>query len=207
MPQQVKKIWNIITTVLVVILIAVVVLMVGVRLFGIKPYTVLSGSMAKVYPVGSLIYVKDVDPHELKVGDPVTFMLNESAVATHRIIEVIPDEKDPSVIRFRTKGDNNKDEDANLLHSNNVIGKPIFCIPFLGYVANYVQNPPGKFIALGACAVLLVAVMIPSFTKDGESDEDKPSESSAEAGNGADGGKAPEPPKEDGVDNGADTPQ
>ena len=36
-------------------------LLVGVRLFGMQVFTVLSGSMEPTYQTGSLIYVKDVD--------------------------------------------------------------------------------------------------------------------------------------------------
>jgi signal peptidase len=158
-PQNIKRIWNIITTIFVVLVVLLAILLVGVRLIGIQPYTVLSGSMEPNYHVGSLIYVKKVDPLTLDVKDPVTFMLNENTVATHRIIEKIPDETDPNVVRFRTKGDHNDDPDGSLLHSNNVIGKPIFTIPYLGYLANFVQNPPGRYIALGACAFLLVTVI------------------------------------------------
>ena len=172
MNTTVKKIWNIVSTVIVVILVAVVVLLVGVRLIGIKPYTVLSGSMLPKYPVGSLIYVCDVDPLDLEVNDPVTFLVNESTVVTHRIIEVIPDPDDPSVVRFRTQGDNNKIPDGEPVHSNNVIGKPIFCVPFLGYVANYVQQPPGKYVALTACFLMLALVMLPSFGKKPENDSE-----------------------------------
>ena len=190
-PQGAKKIWNVVTTVFVVLLVIVVILLVGVRLFGIQPYTVLSGSMEPKYPVGSLIYVKAVDPLTLKEKDPVTFMLNPTTVATHRIVEVIPDEEDPTVVRFRTKGDNNDDVDANLVHSNNVIGKPIFCVPYLGYVANYVQHPPGKYVALGICMVLLASVILPvigrSDTKEAQAEEPKPAEATQDG-----------PPPEDG---------
>ena len=130
MPTKLKFVWNVVTTVFVVLIVVFAVLLVGVRIVGIQPYTVLSGSMEPTYHVGSLIYVsRNVDPLELKTGDPVTFMLNETTVATHRIIEVIPDESDPTVVRFRTKGDANKDPDGALVHSANVIGKPIFTIP------------------------------------------------------------------------------
>ena len=179
-----KKFWNTITSVLVILLVVVVFALVGVQLFGIKPYTVLSGSMEPEYPVGSLIYVKPVDPLTLKEKDPITFLLNESTVATHRIIEVIPDDEDPTVVRFRTKGDNNKEADSDPVHSKNVIGKPVFCIPYLGYVANYVQTPPGKYIALGICMLLLVAAMLPSFEKKkpGEQKSDNlPANQSGEA--------------------------
>ncbi|MBQ9099435.1 MAG: signal peptidase I [Clostridia bacterium] len=165
MSQQIKRVWNMVTTIFVVLIVLLAILLVGVRLVGIKPYTVLSGSMEPTYHVGSLIYVKEVDPLTLQEGDPVTFMLNENTVATHRIIERIPDETDPTVVRFRTQGDNNDTPDGELLHCKNVIGKPLFTIPYLGYLANYIQNPPGRFVALGACVLLLLAVIFSGSDK------------------------------------------
>lgn len=162
-----KKILNIITTILVSVVVVFAILLVGVRVIGLKPYVVLSGSMEPTYHVGSLIYVKNVDPHKLESGDVITFMLDEDTVATHRIVEVVPDDTDPSVVRFRTKGDANDAEDGALVHYRNVIGSPIFTIPKLGYVANYIQNPPGTYIAISAGALLLLLVFLPDLF-DGE---------------------------------------
>ena len=54
--------------------------------------------MEPTYRVGSIIYVKDIDPQELKEKDPVTYVLNGSTVVTHRIIEVIEGENDQAAI-------------------------------------------------------------------------------------------------------------
>lgn len=170
MNKTVKKVWNIITTVFVAIAVVLALLLVGARIFGLQVFNVLSGSMEPNYSVGSLIYVKDVDPFELKKGDVITFMMDEDTVATHRIVEVVPDENDSNVVRFKTKGDANKAEDGPLVHYKNVIGSPVFEIPKLGYVANYIQNPPGMYIAISAGAILLLLVFLPDlFTKDEES--------------------------------------
>ncbi len=143
------------------------VLLVGVRLFGLQVYTVLSGSMEPTYHTGSLIYVKPIETADIQAGTPITFMLDENTVATHRVVEVVPDEDDPSTVRFRTKGDANEDVDGALVHYKNVIGTPVFTIPMLGYVASYIQNPPGKYIAISACAILLVLVFLPDvFASD-----------------------------------------
>lgn len=164
-----KKLWNAFTTLLVVLVVLLVILLVGVRVIGLQPYVVLSGSMEPAYHVGSLIYVKDVDYTQLQAGDVITFMLNEKTVATHRIVEVIPDETEPGVVRYRTKGDANEVEDGSLIHYRNVIGSPVFTIPYLGYVANYVQNPPGMYIAISAGAILILLMFLPDlFGKDGE---------------------------------------
>ena len=163
MNESVKRIWNRITSVLVVIVIVLAILLVGARLIGLQVFAVLSGSMEPTYHVGALIYVKDVDYMELESGDVITFMLDEDTVATHRIVEVIPDEEDPSVLRFRTKGDANEAEDGSLVHYKNVIGSPVFTIPKLGYLANYIQNPPGTYVAISAGAILLLLVFLPDL--------------------------------------------
>lgn len=115
------------------------------------------------YHVGSIIYVKDVDPADLQVGDAISFMISENTVATHRIIEVIPDVNDPKVNRFRTKGDNNDIADTNPVHCNNVLGKVVGTIPFLGYVSDFIQNPPGTYYAIGAIAILVLIVFVPDI--------------------------------------------
>ena len=166
-----KKIWNAVTTVLVAVVVILALLLVGVRLIGMQVFTVLSGSMEPTYHTGSLIYVKQVDYTQLKEGDVITFMLDEDTVATHRIVGVVPDENDPTVIRYRTKGDANDAEDGSLVHYRNVIGSPVFSIPKLGYVANYIQNPPGTYIAISAGAILLILVFLPDLFA-----EDKPKE-------------------------------
>ena len=163
-----KKIWNGITTVLAALVVLIAVLLAGVRLTGLQVFTVLSGSMEPAYHTGSLIYVKDVDPYELKAGDVITFMLDEDTLATHRIVEVVPDEEDASVVRFRTKGDANDVEDGSLVHYKNVVGSPVFSIPYLGYVADYIQNPPGTYVAVAAGAVLLLLVFIPDLFEEDE---------------------------------------
>lgn len=172
MNKTIKKIWNWISGVLVGIVVLLAIALVGVRLIGLEPYVVLSGSMEPTYHVGSLIYVKDVDPYELESGDVITFMLDEDTVATHRIVEVVPDETDSTVVRFKTKGDANEAEDGSLVHYKNVIGSPVFTIPQLGYVANYIQNPPGTYIAISAGAILLLLVFLPDlFGSDDEKDQ------------------------------------
>lgn len=173
MNNAIKKIWNSVTTLLVVLVIILALLLVGVRLVGMQVFTVLSGSMEPVYHTGSLIYVKSVDPYQLQVGDDITFMLDEDTVATHRIIEVVPDESDSSVIRFRTQGVANSAPDGGLVHYKNVIGSPVFTIPKLGYVANYIQNPPGTYIAISVGAILLLLVFLPDLLGNDEPEAKK----------------------------------
>ena len=166
MKRSVKKTWNIISTVLVALVVLLALLLVGARIFGLQVFTVLSGSMEPAYHTGSLIYVKKVDPYAIEPGQVITFMLDENTVATHRIVEVVPDEEDDSVVRFRTKGDANENVDGSLVHYKNVIGSPVFTIPYLGYAVSYIQNPPGTYVAISAGAILLLLVFLPDLFGD-----------------------------------------
>jgi signal peptidase len=160
------RITGAISTILVVIVVIIALLLVGVRLIGLKPFTVLSGSMEPTYHTGALIYVKSVDPMTIEAGTPITFMLDENTIATHRVVGVVPDEEDPTVVRFRTKGDANENEDGTLVHCKNVIGVPKFSIPYLGSLANYIQNPPGKYIAIAVIVVILLLAFVPDLFDD-----------------------------------------
>ena len=154
-----KKIWNIVSTTLVVLVVLCAVFLMGSRLIGYECYTVISGSMEPKYMVGDLLYVKDVNVNSIKVGDDITFILNEDlVVATHQVVRV-----DAENQRFYTKGLANEIEDQDPVHFNNVIGVPQFSIPKLGYVSNFVQNPPGTYITIGAGVVLIFLVFAPDL--------------------------------------------
>ena len=164
MNQQTKTTLRTITTVLVILAIVFAFLISGLRLFGFQVYGVLSGSMEPSYPVGSLVYVKAVDADELKLRDVITYSVSPKTVVTHRIVEIVPDENNPYIKRFRTKGDANEDVDASLVGAADIIGRVSFCIPHLGNVASYIQKPPGIYVAIALGIVLVGLVVITDNT-------------------------------------------
>ena len=157
-------VWDIISTVIVMIAISVAAILVALRIKGLRAYTVLSGSMEPAYKVGSLIYAEPVNTADLKEGDVITFMMNKSTIVTHRIVEVIEteDESGSLIAYYRTKGDANNEVDSALVHENNVIGLSKYSIPFLGYISYSIQRPPGLYIMLVCGIFLLVMVFMPS---------------------------------------------
>ena len=169
MSDTLKKIWNIVSTALVVLFVLCAVFLMGSRLLGFQCYNVISPSMEPEYLVGDLIYVKEVDPTTIKEGDVITFIVNEDlVVGTHRVVRV-----DAENQRFYTKGDANEIEDQSPVHFNNVIGVPKFAIPKLGYVSDFVQNPPGMYITIGVGIILILAVFLPDMIgKKKKEDED-----------------------------------
>lgn len=161
MKQSFSKIWSIVSTVLVGAVVVLAVLLLGGRLLGWQVFTVVSGSMEPVYHVGDLLYVRPTDPADLQPGDVITFVMNEQlVVGTHRIVEV---EDTGERLYFYTKGDANAAMDAAPVAQENVLGTPVFSIPLLGYVAAFVQQPPGSYVAVAVGAVLLVLVLLPDL--------------------------------------------
>ena len=171
-----KKLWSVLSTLIVIAVVALAILLAGVRLVGLTPYVVLSGSMEPTYHTGSLIYDKKVDPFTLKEGDVITFMVSEDTLATHRIVGVVPDEDEPGTIRFRTKGDANDAEDGTLVHYKNVVGTPVFTIPYLGYFSNWITHAPGKYIAITAAVVFLILLFLPDMLKKADEADKKAAE-------------------------------
>ena len=159
MIKALKIFWNTISNLLVLLIVLSAIFLMGSRLIGYQCYTVISGSMQPKYKVGDLLYVKDVDVNTIEVGDDITFILNEDlVVATHQVTRI-----DTEKQHFYTKGLANEIEDSEPVHFNNVIGVPQFSIPKLGYVSNFVQNPPGSYITIGAGIILMLLVFIPDL--------------------------------------------
>lgn len=181
MNANLKKFFSVFSTIIVIISVLLAVLLVGVRLLGLQVYTVLSGSMEPEFHTGSLIYVKSVDTAELKENDIITFMLDEDTIATHRIVEIVPDTADPSVLHFRTKGDANTSADGSLVHCKNVLGTPVFSIPLLGYLSAYIQQPPGSYAAIAIGAILLLLILLPDFFTESKDTEKKKKRMNADA--------------------------
>jgi signal peptidase len=158
MPRKVKKVWDIVTTTLVVLVVLFAIFLMGSRLLGLQVYHVISPSMEPNYSVGDLIYVKTVDPDSVKVGDPITFVLNEDlVVATHRVVAIDSENR-----QFTTKGDANKEEDPAPTSYYFAKGRVDFSIPLVGYIAQFLNSVVGKVVL---CAVYLawIAVEIEMF--------------------------------------------
>ena len=188
-----RRIWSVITTIVVILIVFLAIALVGVRVVGLTPYTVLSGSMEPTYHVGSLIYVKEVEPSEVEVGDPITFVVNEDLlVATHRVVEIdvqtsrqqtIVDENGEAMVDaegnpiyeevpldepayyFTTKGDANDAVDGAQVYYKNLLGVPVFTIPYLGYLSSWIQTKKGMIISINVALILLLLTFLPDLLR------------------------------------------
>lgn len=163
MSKQVQKVCNAISTAAVVLVVILALLLVGVRLVGLRPMCVLSGSMEPTYHTGSLIYVKPCAPEDVQVGDAITFVLNEDLdVVTHRVISI-----DAENEHFYTQGDANDAPDGAPVYFKNLIGRPVF------------TPVSGLCFALG---------LEPAGDVSGHCDRDRAAGSGVPAGHAAQGG-------------------
>ena len=149
-----RRVRGAVSTALVALVVLLAAALVGVRLAGLRPYVILSGSMEPAYPVGSLVYVRSVAAETVEAGDPIAFVMNgDGVVAIHRVVSV-----DAAAATFRTKGDANDAPDAAPVAFASLIGMPVLCVPYLGYVSDYITRPPGLY--LGGAAALLAVVLL-----------------------------------------------
>lgn len=138
------------------------------QLFGIRPYAVMTGSMEPSFPVGCLVYVQETNPGELEVNDVITFDRTtpgqSNSIITHRISQ-----KDPTNREFVTKGDANEATDTQRVSYDSVIGKVVFAVPLVGYIAMAVDSWDGKVamiaIIFGAMILCLVGDQIRRHAK------------------------------------------
>jgi len=165
--NKIKKITNTIINIIIFIEITLVIIFLGPSLFGLKTFVVTSGSMEPLYPTGSLIYVKKVDPNHIKENDVITFyMQNSKIIATHQVYEIDNENK-----TFKTQGINNKDEEGNIIHDapinfSSLIGKPVVCIKYLGYINRLITTPPGVYFVI----VFTIFITLIYYTLDKRKD-------------------------------------
>ena len=142
-----KQIINVITTLIIV----VGGIFLGLYIFGIVPYVILSGSMEPKIETGSLCFVnKNTDISEIKKKDIIAFRLGDNTLVTHRVVDITDD-------GIVTKGDNNKTKDEVITTKSNYVGKNIFWIPKVGYVVMVFQTTRGRIILI-TCVVILFTI-------------------------------------------------
>lgn len=188
-----RKVWNAVTTLLVILVVVLAIALVGVRFVGLTPYAVLSGSMEPTYHVGSLIYVKKIAPEEVEVGMPITFVVNEDLLlATHRVVDIeaittreetmldeagqpMLDEEgneikqtvelDELIYYYQTKGDANDAVDGSPVYYKNLVGTPMFSLPYLGYLSSWLQSPKGTIMGISIALAVMLLTFIPDLIK------------------------------------------
>ncbi len=169
---MVKKIFNIVKTVLVWLVVALAIFMMlftvisvttfnrnDRNLFGYRAYIVTSDSMkATDFDAGALIIVKSVDPATLKEGDIITYVSQDANSfgenITHKIRRRATDVNgEPGFVTYGTTTDT---DDASIVTYPYVMGKYQFQIPGVGNFFQFLKTPQGYIICIFIPFLLLI---------------------------------------------------
>ena len=142
---------SLIGTLMLLVVIAAALPLTVPNFMGYDVYNVVSGSMEPTIPIGSIIYVKDTDPADIKSGDIIAFKSGDSVIM-HRVQE-------NKVVEgtFVTKGDANEAEDMNNVPYDDLIGIVVRHIPILGQLLILFGSTFGRIcmVCFAACGALL----------------------------------------------------
>lgn len=163
MRKVLKRIFNIMIDIIVVLILIVSVLVVTLSLttessgvpniFGIAPLSVQTESMEDTINPGDLIFcsLTEIDD-EFQKDDIVAFPIEingEQVLNTHRIVEVVEDE---NIVYYKTQGDNketNPEPDKDLQTSSTIVAKYTGTkIPGLGNVLSFIRTQLGFFLCV-----------------------------------------------------------
>lgn len=121
-----------------------------INIFGYKSYIIKTNSMEPTIGINDVVIAKKVEKKEIKKGDVITF-LQDGEVITHRITQI--DEEG----NYTTKGDNNNIEDTFKITYDNIEGKHVLTIPFLGAIVLALDN---KIVFLIITLIVLIFMFI-----------------------------------------------
>jgi len=112
---------------------------------------VLSGSMEPELGVGGLVVIKPVDAQDVGTGDVISFKLpGIDTPICHRVIDRQETESD---LLFQTKGDANEGPDMYQVRAQDVNGKAVFYLPYVGNL--------GRLSEFGRVRVAVVGKRVP----------------------------------------------
>ncbi len=159
----------------VAILLAVILTAVPLclpKLLGYQVYHVVSPSMSPAIPMGSVVYVAQVEPEKIQPEDVIAFRGETGAIITHRVVrnQIVEG-------KFITKGDANEREDAVPVGYDALYGRVTLHIPVIGRFLQFFVSSVGKLYAIVFAACGLMFNLLGNRLRDraamGE-DEDEP---------------------------------
>lgn len=130
-------------------------------------YTIVSPSMTPVINVYDIVINVRVDnPSDIKVGDIITYKSlaanSEGMTITHRVIKI--SKLSDGTYEYVTQGDNNSEPDSLYVKYENVIGKEILIVPYLGKIQFLIANQKGwLFLLLIPVSIYMIRELLKLF--------------------------------------------
>ncbi len=138
-------------------------------IFGFKPYRVITTSMEPVINRGDLVIDGRFDIATLQPNDIITFEADvdydgDKDIVTHYVYSITGNATEGYFIRtIRYAG---VTSDPWILEEEDIIGRYLFHIPFVGYVAEFMQTPLGIMVIAMDGIALIAIILIISHTKN-----------------------------------------
>ena len=167
-----KKVWNIISTILVwfVVIVAVAMMIFTIisvntfdrndrSIFGFRAYIVLSDSMAATdFSAGDLVLVKQVDPTTLEPGDIIAYQSqnteNYGQTVTHMIRSKTTDANgNPG---FITYGTTTGVDDETVVTYPFILGQYKLALPKVGTFFQFLKTPQGYIVCILVPFLMLI---------------------------------------------------
>lgn len=183
--SKAKKIYNVVSTVIVALIFVFLVVTVAVmlvqqksggesKIFGYYMFDVLSDSMSGTIEKGEVILCKDIDDvNALQVGDIITFTAPEGVLKgyneTHRIVEIVRNE-DGTINYIKTAGDklyNGKIKVDNWqLKPENVKAKYVKKSVFVGGLRQFLSHWYGYVVLIVLPLCIVFGLIVAGFVRD-----------------------------------------
>ena len=123
-------------------------------ILGYKILQVMSGSMSGEFETEDTIIIRQIkNESEIKIGDIITFKVDENTLVTHRVV------KNENDTEYVTKGDANNSVDTQKVKFKDIEGKYLFKTIILGKIIKIIQSPIGiNFVLI--LPVLIIAIIV-----------------------------------------------
>ena len=108
----------------------------AIGIFPIKPVAIATGSMEKELYVGDVAIIKKCKANDIEEGDIIEYQMDGYTVI-HRVTKKT---QKNGRFTFITKGDSNDNEDLQPVTQEQIIGKVIFKVRYIGYPAVWIHN-------------------------------------------------------------------
>lgn len=129
-----------------------------------RVFTVQSGSMEPAIKTGSLVFTLPKD--EYKKGDIVTYRRGgDTTTVTHRIISESTD-PDIGITTYITQGDANDAPDVQPVFKQNIVGRVVLNVPFIGYPIAFAQTQLGFMLMVVVPATLIIYTELMSIKSE-----------------------------------------
>ena len=135
-PKQRKLIINILTIAIPILSVIAIYFGLQIALATKTPFVaVAGGSMRPTLETGDLLIVQGVPPENIQKDDIIVFTPPPeygSAYTIHRVTRI--QQLENGTLLFKTKGDANDSEDPYSVPDFRVHGRPMYWIPYIGYI-------------------------------------------------------------------------